>query len=435
MKRFLVGTLLVCLGSMTALSVSGCKKKDDAAKASGGAKGRGGKGARGGAGMAFPVDTLKVEVKKNEFVIKAPGTLEAFERVQVTARVSGVVDRVSFREGQEVKKGDILVTIDSERYRLSVNTARATLAKTEAALADVDAQVKRREGASEKNPGLIPGEELETYRTKSLTAKADTAVSTENLRAAQLNLRDSGVRAPMAGVIQTRTVETGQYVNAGYVMATLLQREPMLLRFQVLPQDAPRIKVGMPVEFKLRETIRVFTAKVTLVAGSADADSRLVQVTAQVDDTDHKFWLRPGSFADVSITLPSTREAPLIPRAAVRPSDRGFLVYVIENGAAREQVLALGMNTSNGWVEVKDGLKGGEALVVRGQESLKNGTKVTARELTSFDDPPPSEAAGPPTAASAAAMASGLPEAEPGAAAPSPGPSGSARRRPGGGKK
>jgi hypothetical protein len=110
-------------------------------------------------------------------------------------------------------------------------------------------------------------------------------------------------------------------------------------------------------------------------------------------------------------------------------------VYVIENGVAKEHVLSLGMNTSDGWVEVKDGLKGGEALVVRGQESLKEGTKVTPRELASFNDPPPSDTAGPPTAASAAAMAaSAVPEVD-GGGAPAPGPAGSARRRPGGGKK
>lgn len=434
MKRFSARVVLVVLALVAAPAViAGCGKKEDPTAGKGGpgggGKGKGGgRGARGGGNLAFPVDTLKVELKKNEYLIKAPGTLEAFERVQVTARVSGVVDKVSFREGQEVKKGAILVSIDSERYRVSVNTAKAVLEKSKASQLDVEGQVKRREGAMEKNPGLIPGEELETFRTRSLTAKADTAVSNENLRAAQLNLRDSGVRAPMSGTIQTRTVETGQYVQAGYVMATLLQRDPMLLRFLVLPSDAPRIKPGQEVEFTLRETLRAFKAKVTLVAGSADVDTRLVQITAQVEETEHKFWLRPGAFADVTINLPTNREAPLIPRAAIRPSDRGFLVFVIDNGVAQERVLQLGMNTANGWVEVKDGLKGGEALVVRGQDSLKNGTKVTERVLSSFDEGPAKEAAGPPTAESAAAMAAGAPEV----GAPAPSGSGGRRRRQGG---
>lgn len=388
----------------------GCKKGEDPAAAAGGR--RGGKGAKG---VAFPVDVMPVEVKRNDYLVRAPGTVEAFERVQVTARVAGVVDKVAFREGQEVKKGDVLVVIDSERFRLSVNTAKASLEKTQAAQADVEAQVRRREGASDKNPGLIPGEELETFRTKSLTAKADTSVAKENLRAAQLNLRDSGVRAPMSGMIQTRTVETGQYVPAGYVMATLLQTDPMLLKFQVLPQDAPRLKPGMTAKFKLRESTREFTATLTLVAGSADSETRMVGVTAQVDPSDHKFWLRPGSFADVTITLPAARDAPVIPRAAVRPSDKGFIAYVLDGEIVHEKVLMLGMNTSDGWVEVRDGLKGGEKLVVRGTEPLSEGAKVKPREVTTFDQPPPDapepSSSGPPEVGGA------------------PAPSGSAGRR------
>lgn len=396
------------------LALLGCKKGEDPSAARG-------KGARGGKGISFPVDVMPVEVRRPDYLVRAPGTVEAFERVQVTARVAGVVDKVAFREGQEVHKGDVLVVIDGERFRLSVNTAKAGLEKTQAAQADVEAQVRRREGASDKHPGLIPGEELETFRTKSLTAKADTSVAKENLRAAQLNLRDSGVRAPMSGLIQTRTVETGQYVNAGYVMATLLQTDPMLLKFQVLPQEAPRLKPGMSAKFRLRESTREFTATLSLVAGSADSETRMVGVTAHVDPSEHKFWLRPGSFADVTITLPAARDAPIIPRAAVRPSDRGFIAYVLDGEVVHEKVLALGMNTSDGWVEVRDGLKGGEKLVVRGTEPLSDGAKVKAREVSSLDQPPP-DAPEP--------AASGRPDV---GAPPAPSGSGGRRRRGAGG--
>ena len=223
--------LVLVLVPFVPLAVIACKKPDQATPEGGGK--RGGRGMGGEGGVMFAVDLLQVEKKKVDYVVTAPGSIEAFERVQVTARVAGAIDRVSFREGQEVKKGDVLVTIDGERFRLAVNSANAQLMKVQAAQKDVEAQVARREGASEKNPGLIPGEELETFRTKVLTAKADTAVAAEALKVAELNLRDSAVRAPIEGTIQTRTVETGQYVQTGYVMATLLKSDPMLLRFQV----------------------------------------------------------------------------------------------------------------------------------------------------------------------------------------------------------
>ncbi len=381
-RRHLV--LLFVLVPFAPLAGVACKKPDQATPDTS----KGGKGARGGGegGIAFAVDVLPVEKQKLDYVVTAPGTIEAFEHVQITARVAGAVDKVAFREGQEVKAGDILVTIDAERFRLAVNSANAALMKTQAAQKDVEAQVARREGASETNPGLIPGEELETYRTKVLTAKADTAVAQEALKTADLNLRDSAVRAPIAGTIQTRTVETGQYVQAGYVMATLLKNDPMLLRFQVEPQDAPRLKPGMAVSFTMRETQRSFTAKISLVAGAADLTTHMVGVTAQVDATDnHTYWLRPGSFCDVSLDVGAQRDAPVIPRTATRATDHGYVVYVSENDVAKEVPVTLGMNTKDGWVEVRSGLQGGELLVVRGAEALTTGARLRSTHITSMD--------------------------------------------------
>jgi len=370
------------------LAFAACKQGDQASAEQGaaGRGGRAGRGAGGEGGVAYTVDIMPIEARKLEYVVNAPGTIEAFERVQVTARVAGAVDKVAFKEGQEVKAGDVLVTIDAERYRLAVNSARAALDKAQAAQKDVEAMVTRREGASEKNPGLIPGEELETYRTKSLTAKADTAVAAENLKIAELNLRDSAVRAPLGGVIQTRTVETGQYVQTGYVMATLLKSDPMLLRFNVEPNEAPRLKPGMKATFTLRETQRAFTATLTLVSAAADPATHMVGVTGQVDTTEgHTYWLRPGSFCDVSIDVGATREAPVIPRTATRATDHGYVVFVADGDKVDERAITMGMNTKDGWVEVRNGLKPGEWLVVRGAEALSDNARIRANRITSLD--------------------------------------------------
>lgn len=375
--------LLFALLPFVPLGVIACKKPSQATPDTS-KGGKGGKG--GGAGIAFAVDLLPVERQKLEYIVTAPGTVEAFEHVQITARVAGAIDKVSFREGQEVKAGEVLASIDGERFRLAVNSANAQLMKAQAAQKDVEAQVARREGASQSNPGLITGEELETYRTKVLTAKADTAVASEALKVAELNLRDSSVRAPIAGTIQTRTVETGQYVQTGYVMATLLKNDPMLLRFQVEPQEAPRLKTGMPVGFTMRETQRSFTAKITLVAGAADLTTHMVGVTAQVDSTDnHTYWLRPGSFCDVSLDIGAQRDAAVIPRTATRATDHGYVVYIADGDVAKEVPVTLGMNTKDGWVEIRSGLSGGEQLVVRGAEALTTGARLRATHITSMD--------------------------------------------------
>jgi multidrug efflux system membrane fusion protein len=374
------------LALIAALGAAACTRGDEAAKADG-AGASGGKGGRGGggAGAVFAVDVLAIESKKVDYTVQAPGTIDAFERVQVTARVTGVIDRVGFAEGQDVKKGDVLVVIDSERYRLAVNSAKAAVGKAEASQKDTEAMVTRRQGASDQHPGLITGEELETYKTKSITAKADTAVAAEALKVADVNLRDSFVRAPIDGTIQTRTVETGQYVNAGYLMATLLRSDPMLLRFQVEPQDAPRLKPGMIATFTMRETDATYKAKITLVAAAADPSTHTVGITAEVDNENKKYWLRPGSFCDVTIDVGAKRDAVVIPRLSVRATDHGYIAYVVEGNVALEKVVTLGMNTTDGWVEVRSGLQAGELLVVRGVESMVNNARVKASTVDSLD--------------------------------------------------
>jgi multidrug efflux system membrane fusion protein len=170
-------------------------------------------------------------------------------------------------------------------------------------------------------------------------------------------------------------VQTGQYVPTGTVLATLVRRNPLLLRFKVPEREAAQIKIGLKAQFKVRESNREYTARVVYVAAAADDVTRLVGVTAEVNDT-QDLSLRPGSFAEITVPVSSERKAPVIPQTAIRPSDRGFLAYVIEDGKAVERVLNLGMRTAEGQVEVLSGLTPGETLVIRGGEALRNGALV-----------------------------------------------------------
>ena len=359
--------LVVFVAAAALVASAGACKKETAGGPAAGAGGRG--------RVQFPVDVEQVAVRSLVYSVTAVGSVEAFEKVQVTARVSGAVDRVRFSEGEYAAAGQVLVEIETERYRLAVESAQASFEKAEASKADAEAGLKRRETVTTQNPGLIPGEEVETWRTKVLTAASEVAEKRSALNQAKLNLSDAFVKAPISGIIQTRTVQTGQYVQTGTVLATLVRRDPLLLRFRVPERDAARIKPGQQARFRVREDEREFTAKVVHVAESADDTSRLVDITANIEDpSDHA--LRPGSFAEITVPVASASEAPVIPVAAVRPSERGFLAYVVEGDKAVERILTLGMRSADGRVEVLSGLKGGESLVVRGSEALSNGATV-----------------------------------------------------------
>jgi multidrug efflux system membrane fusion protein len=185
------------------------------------------------------------------------------------------------------------------------------------------------------------------------------------------------VRAPIAGVVQTRTVQQGQYVQPGAVMATILQRDPLLLRFQVSEQDAPRLKVGMVATLTLRESKNSFTSKITLVNGAADSATRLVGVTAQVDATDHQYWLRPGAFCQVSVPVGDARQGIVVPGLAIQPTEKGNVVFVVDDkNIAHSKIVETGMHTPEGGVELTRGVAAGELLVVRGIEPLTDGAPV-----------------------------------------------------------
>ncbi|GMT99124.1 efflux RND transporter periplasmic adaptor subunit [Corallococcus caeni] len=356
--------------SLAMLSLApGCKKDAPA---------QGGKGAGRGP-TQFPVEVATVEARDVEYAVSAVGAVEAFESVQITARVPGALERVTFSEGQVVKKGDTLAEIEPARYAIAVRAAEAALQKAQAALVEAKAGAQRRAEVNAQSPGLLPAEQLETYQARAATAQADVAAAKAALDQAQLNQRDAYVRAPMDGVLQTRTVQTGQYVQPGVVLATLLRREPLLLRFNVPAADVARITPGMPARFTVRSEGGTYEAKITYVSASADAQSRMVAVTAEVTGEDAR-KLRPGAFATVSVPVESRGGSPVIPQTAIRPSERGFLAFVVADNKARERILELGLRTSDGKVEVKEGLKAGETLVVRGAEALRDGVAVRVEE-------------------------------------------------------
>jgi len=359
--------------ALALLAAPACKKSDTSGSPAGAPAKKDSPSAK--SRIEYPVEAAPVVTRSLIYTVNAVGSVDAFEKVQVTSRVSGVVDRVLFAEGNLAAVDQILVEIEPERFKLAVDVAQAAYDKALAAKADAEAGLKRRETVITQNPGLIPGEELETWRTKVRLAAADVAQTLAALNQAKLNLHDAYVRAPFNGILQTRTVQTGQYVQVGMVLATLIRRDPLLLRFSVPERSAAEIRPGQPANFKVRDNEKEYASKIVHVAAAADEGTRMVAITAEIRDTSD-MALRPGAFAEITIPVSASRTAPVIPQTAIRPSERGFIAYVIENGLAVERTLSIGMRTADGQAEVLSGVVPGEMLVVRGAEALRQGAPV-----------------------------------------------------------
>lgn len=183
----------------------------------------------------------------------------------------------------------------------------------------------------------------------------------------------------MAGIIQSRSVQSGAYVQPGALIATLLRRDPLLLRFTVDEDEARSLKQGQQATFTVTDVDKPLKASLTHIAASASSRSRMVEVIAEVAAEDRE-RVRPGTFARIRIVTGSRDNAPAIPQTAVRPTERGFVAFVVENGQARMRLLTLGLRTEDGRVEVREGVKPGEKLVVRGAEALKDGVAVKIDE-------------------------------------------------------
>ncbi len=376
-RRFCAAAVVL----MALVGAGACHKDESAAN----------NGTRHKGPLAFPVQIESVSLRQVDYVSRAVGSIEAFETVQVTSRVAGVVERVRFQEGDTVNVNQVLVEIEPRRFHLSLQAEQAALAKAKAARADAEAGFGRRQAAVEKTPGLIPGEEVATWKTRVATADAEVAAAQAALGAADLNLRDAYVRAPVKGAIETRTVQTGQYVQLGTVLASLIRLYPLMLRFSLPPEAARNIKRGDWVAFKTADANESHRAKITYIAQSADPATRQVPMAAEVENPDTPD-VRPGQFAQVTAQLDDSKssgieaktegnaanaEHPAIPESAIRPSEKGFIAFVVKDGKAQERRLALGLRTADGRVEVREGLQAGELLVVRGAEALRDGVAVT----------------------------------------------------------
>jgi len=359
--------------------------------------------------LQYPVDIAPLVVRQMQYTIDVPGSIDAYQQVQITARVAGAVDKVMFTEGQLVSPGQALVTIESERYSIAVSQAKSAYAKAVANEKSAQAALDRRLAAQKESPGLVPGEEIEQKSTAVDTAKADVEAAQQDERIAALNLSDSTVRAPIAGTVQTRTVQQGQYLSPGNVLATILQRDPLLLRFQVTEADSLRLiseadalrehKPVMVANFTLQESKRGYTAKITLVAGSADPTTRLVSVTAEIDETGHEKRLRPGGFVKVTIPIGDARQGIVVPSLAVQPTDKGNVVYIVDDqNVAHQRVVEEGMHTPDGGIELTRGVSAGEMMVVRGIDPLSDGAPIQINSKTTL------EAASQPVDAGVAAV-------------------------------
>lgn len=378
--------------SCLALMLASCGGDDKAP--SGPAGGQGGGGDR-----PTPVTTVRLQPETFAERISAIGTVKARESVTVTAKVSELVQQVHFDSGDEVRAGAPLVTLSDQQQRAALNEAQAT--------ADEADRLFRRQSELAQQQ-LIARSQLDTQR-----ATRDSA----NARVAQIRaqLADRVIRAPFAGVLGLRQVSPGALVTPGTPIATLDELARVYVDFPLPESQLSLATQGRAITGTAAAyPDRTFEGVVAIVDARVDPATRAVTVRADLPNPER--LLRPGML--INVTLPSAeRQALMVPEIAVVQVGRDSFVYRAKDDGSVEQVrLTLGAR-GDGKVEIVEGAKAGDRIVVDGTGKLRPGAKISESAATPTQAP----AAQPPaTPASASPTAAEPRPAEPAPARDSP---------------
>jgi len=308
---------------------------------------------------AVPVEVARVANRTMVASFAGTGSLEARSQATVTARASGVIKRVYFDVGNVVRAGQPLVQLDSDRTRLTMTQAQAQMNKLEANYRRAQQLVKEQ---------MVSANDLDEIRFNLANARAQ-------YEAAQLELSYAVVTAPISGVVANRPalIKPGNLVQFGQDVATIVDTNRLEATLNVPEREIETMKVGQPVQLRVDALPgRVFTGSVDRIAPVVDAGSGTFRVICGFSSEGS---LQPGMFGRMAIDYDQRKDVPSIPRAALLDDASDPAVYVVRAGKAVRVPVKIGYSDGE-FVEVREGIKVGEQVVVAGKSALREGGQV-----------------------------------------------------------
>lgn len=356
-----VHALFCLLCALLLVTVAACSKGDGGAPPAQAQHGGGPGGGQRPEQTAVPVAASAARVGTIASYYKATATLEAEKEAQVLARVNGLVQRLHAEEGDLVQEGAPLLTVENDEYRFRVEQA-------EAAAANLRSRYERLEQMMQEQ--LATEEELQAARSDLASADADLGL-------ARLNLSYTTVRAPFTGRVTRRLVDLGQNLSAGDPVYALADFDPLLARVHVPSREFNKLRKDQVVDLVLDSTGARLSGRITLISPVIDPASGTIKITIEVPT--YPAGTRPGDFAQVQIVTERRDGATLVPRGAVLTDKGETVVYTVagtaEAPAAERRIVEVGF-TDDDNAQITAGLVPGEAVVTRGQRSLKHGVPL-----------------------------------------------------------
>lgn len=337
-----------------------------------------------------PVEYIVVEQDNVPIWVEFTGKTEASSRIEIRARVAGKLEEAFFKEGEYVKKGEKLFSIEPTSYEAALEKAKAALESNKASLALAKADVKRYEPLV--RDGLAPRATLEQYMAREAELAAAIKSDLAQISDAELNLSYTEVLAPISGKIGRKLIDVGNIVGYGgqTVLTTIVANDPMYAYFspaehayqlmsKFKKQDVMIAHARVPDsdDGLLKRT--VYKGKVGFNDNVVDKNTGTITMRAEVENPDQD--LLEGTFVYVEVYI--TDEAPLlmVSPAAVQEDQLGSFIYVVDGEKAKRVNIERGYETRH-YLVVPKGIKAGDKVIISGLAKIREGRKVSPTDVT-----------------------------------------------------
>jgi multidrug efflux system membrane fusion protein len=320
-------------------------------------------------------------------LVTAIGTVQSIATVMVRSRVDGEIAKVHFEEGQEVKEGDILFTLDDRAVRAQLQQAEANLERDRAQLERFRSEVARQTELARR--GVASAQKLEDVTTSVAVTEASVRASEATAENARVNLAYSTIRAPISGRTGSIALKRGNVVKAvdtaaaSVPLVSITQLRPIYVALTVPERYLSDLRAAMasgavPVVVTVPNQPKVpISGTLTFIENQVDVATGTITLKAKFANDDDRLW--PGQFVNVTVTLGVQADAVVVPSAAIQAGPNGPYVFLIRPDSTAELRLVQVNRTLNDKTVIADGLVAGDRVVVDGQMRLGNGARVAVQ--------------------------------------------------------
>lgn len=330
-----------------------------------------------------PVSVTTVRRTTMPYVISSNGVVEPLQTVSIEAQVSGLLQSVSFSEGQDVHAGQVLFQIDSRPYVATLNQARGQLARDEAQAANARREASRYDALVQQ--GYVTRSQADQAQATAASATATVEADRASVAKAQVDVANCTIRAPITGRTGSLLVRQGNLVKAnGDPLVVINQIQPILVRFTVPQSQFPDIQKyysgnkSLAVQATPSEgSSTSLNGTLSFVDNNVDANSGTVLLKAKFANTEGTLW--PGQFVKVGLQLYVDANALTLPASAVMTGQQGTYVFTIDKRSSAKQQPVQVARTVDSVVVIGSGLTEGEQVILTGQSRLIGGSKVAIK--------------------------------------------------------